>query len=245
MFALRRPALAMATLMLGAAGTLRAQIPGMPLFTNPRYATGVRVHADLGRPTDTKTTGDQTVVQGGVSFALGPVGLNANVGLDRNDISSVSTCVSTQSLSCIGKKVTASALAQLRFYGGGINNLSVSAFGGASVDISGYDVALYQYNASFQSKQLTIPVGVAIGLHVPVGFGGLNLWAAPRMNFYQYVSCGSTCPAGTNMFRWAVGADLPILRVLSVRAAYDSGSKNGATSSFWGVGASLGLGGMR
>ena len=47
------------------------------------------------------------------------------------------------------------------------------------------------------------------------------------------------------MFRWAVGADVPIFGLLSVRAAYDSGSKSGVTTSFWGVGASIGIGGMR
>jgi hypothetical protein len=246
MFAFRRTALAAATLSLALAGAARAQIPGMPLFTNPRYGTGIRVHADLGRPTDTKTAGDVTVVQGGVSFALGPVGLNANVGLNRNSLSSTTTCVKTPTLSCVGNKVTASALAQLRLFGGGTNNISVSAFGGGSVDITGYDAALYTYLGTVpSSKLITIPVGAAIGLHVPLGFGGLNLWGAPRMNFYQYANCSGTCPSGTSMFRWALGADLPILRVLSVRAAFDSGSKSGVTTSYWGVGASLGIGGMR
>ena len=47
------------------APALRAQIPGMPLFTNPRYATGLRVHADIGQPTTSGTSlGASTVVQG-------------------------------------------------------------------------------------------------------------------------------------------------------------------------------------
>jgi hypothetical protein len=75
----------------GVAATAQAQIQGMPLFTNPRYATGVRVHADLGLPTDKNVgLGNYSVLQGGVTFALGPVGIGANVGATRNDFKNIS-----------------------------------------------------------------------------------------------------------------------------------------------------------
>ena len=73
-------ALVLLLLAGGASASLMAQTPGLPLFTNPRYATGLRVHADLGQPTDQGTAvGDQTVIQGGASFVLGPVSVNAFV----------------------------------------------------------------------------------------------------------------------------------------------------------------------
>ena len=241
MIALRRVLFAAPVLSVGLAGALAAQIPGMPLFTNPRYALGVRIHADIGRPTDTKTIGDITVIQGGLGFALGPVGIDANVGINKANFTAAQGCFSSPTVNCGPQKVTVSALAQLRLYGAGQHALSLSAFGGASLDVTGYDISL----GAAANKQLTIPVGAALGVHIPVGFGGLNLWGAPRFNLTRFVNCSGTCPSGTSGFRWAVGADLPIFRILSVRAAYDSGRQSGVTSSFWGVGASIGIGGMR
>lgn len=242
----------------------QAQIPGMPLFTNPRYGTGLRLHADVGQPTKEGTSlGSLTVLQGGVTFALGPLGIGANVGAKRNDFNSAlnNSCANCSTQTA----VTGSALAQLRFFGGGRSPWSISAFGGASLDFNSYDYAKMNLTpvqvAQLQSfgligdgsKQLTIPVGASIGLHVPLGFGGLNLWGAPRMNIMKYINCptGSTaCNGSQSKFRWAVGADFPIFRILSVRAAFDSGKEDlpgGGTQtvSVFGVGASIGIGGMR
>jgi len=261
MTSMKRAGLAAVAATLVLVPAAAAQIPGMPLFTNPRYATGLRLHADIGQPTDQGTSlGDLTVIQGGVTFALGPIGIGANVGAKRNDINSAlnntcSTC-STQTA------VTASALGQLRVLGGGRSMWSVSAFAGASMDLNAYDYASLnltaQQTAQLQalgiigdgSKLLTIPLGAAIGLHVPLGFGGLNLWGAPRVNISKYVNCPTGSPAcsgSDSQFRWAVGADFPILHVLSIRAAFDSGKDGatGKTASVWGIGASIGLGGMR
>ena len=120
---------------------LRAQVPGMPLFTNPRYATGLRIHADIGQPTSKSTSlGDLTVIQGGASLALGPIGLGASLGTLRSNVKSLSTCNTSTGANCnVNTKLTASALAQLRVMGGGLNPLSLSLFGGASTDLTAYD----------------------------------------------------------------------------------------------------------
>jgi hypothetical protein len=242
--------------LAGAGAELRAQIPGMPLFTNPRYGTGVRLHADVGQATEAGTSlGDLTVVQGGVTLAVGPVGLGANVGAKRNDLESASEgCANCDPETA----VTASALAQIRIAGGGRSNLSLSLFGGASLDVKAYDFAdlTDAQRDTLEalgiigdgSRLLTIPVGAAVGLRIPLGLASLNLWGAPRVNISKLVNCptGSTaCDESESKFRWAVGADLPIFRVISVRAAYDSGKIGDQTVSFWGVGASIGIGGMR
>jgi len=238
-------AVVLGVLTAGAVSTARAQIQGMPLFTNPRYATGLRVHADLGLPTDTKVgLGDYSVIQGGVTFALGPVGLGANVGATRNDFKSLGTTnVGAQT------KVTASALAQLRVYGGGASMLALSLFGGASMDVQAYQFSGLADSIKAQlggsSKVLTIPVGAAIGIKLPLVIVNPNLWAAPRLNFTKIINCGTTCPSSKSEFRWAVGLDVPIFRILSVRAAYDSGKLYGTTVNNFGVGASIGIGGMR
>lgn len=241
----------------------QAQIPGMPLFTNPRYGTGVRIHADIGQPTSEGTTaGDLTVIQGGLTFALGPVGLGANVGALRSDASAIQDCTSGASTTCDTQtKVTASALAQLRIAGGGASSVSLSLFGGGSVDLNAYDaldctgltgtpLAFCQAaSEQNQAKVLTVPLGVAVGLRVPLGFATLNLWGAPRYNIIKLVNCpaGNTaCDAEAESdFRYAFGADLPIFRILSVRAAYEGGKIGDTEFKVWGVGASIGIGGMR
>jgi hypothetical protein len=245
-------AVVLGALMAGSAATARAQIAGMPLFTNPRFGTGIRVHADIGQPTDKGTSiGDATVVQGGLTLALGPVGIGANVGMTNNAFKTVTSGATTANLGT-QTKVTASALLQLKLMGGGLNPFALSIFGGASYDVSAYNFAnLSSLPTAIQDsvknanpKMLHMPVGAALGLKLPIL--GLSVWGAPRMNFVKVVDCpsGATCNT-TSDFRWAVGADLPILGILSIRGAYDTGKIAGQTVSYWGVGASIGLGGMR
>jgi len=246
--------------LLGFAAQASAQIPGMPLFTNPRYGTGLRVHADVGQPTQSGTNlTDRTVVQGGVSLALGPIGLGANVGTNFNRANALATG-GTPSLS---DNYTASALAQLRVYGGGRSNLSLSVFGGGSMDVTGTEIALGQQNLGNYPKLANFPVGAALGLRIPLGLGSLNLWGAGRYVFTKYVNCPDSdpaiggvpipqfvgisgyCDATEKNVRWAVGADLPILRIFSIRAAWDSGKIGDQKVDYWGIGASIGIGGMR
>jgi hypothetical protein len=238
----------------GMATTAQAQIQGMPLFTNPRYATGIRVHADLGLPTDKGTSlGSYNVLQGGATLALGPFGIGANVGMTRNDFKTVTSGAVTADVGA-QTKVTASALLQLRLAGGGASPLSFSVFGGASYDINGFDFgdlsslpqAIQDSIKGSNPKVLTIPVGGAIGFKLPLVVVTPNLWGSGRLNMTRVVDCpsGATCKTDSK-FRWAVGLDIPILSILSVRAAYDSGKIGDQTVSYFGLGASIGLGGMR
>ena len=251
-------AVVIGALVAGAAGQAKAQIQGMPLFTNPRYATGFRVHADLGLPTSKTTSlGDYNVLQGGVTFAIGPVGIGANVGATRNDFKAIN---SSDSLLGSQTKVTASALLQLRVYGGGLSPWALSLFGGASMDVNGFSfanigslpTAIQDSIKGRNPEVLTIPVGAALGLKLPLVIISPNVWVAPRYIFTKLRNCPTSITCKTDgEFRWAVGVDVPILRIISVRAAYDSGKiKNSATGatqtvSNFGVGASIGIGGMR
>src|SRR3989338_7370806 len=123
--------------LASAATPALAQIPGMPLFTNPRYGTGFRIHADFGKPTeDAPDSSDLSVYQAGVSFALGPLGIGANIGQSKTNFDRNQICRTDPNADCLEERVTASALVQLRVAGGGRSNLSLSAFGGASVDVS-------------------------------------------------------------------------------------------------------------
>jgi hypothetical protein len=233
---------------------LHAQIPGMPLFTNPRYATGLRVHADLGQPTTSGTSvSGSTVVQGGVTFALGPIGLGANLGMVNSDFKkAVNGCGTCSSQTA----ATASALAQLRIMGGGQSNLALSVFGGASMQLKALDFAgltqaqkdsLTAHGFYDSLKTLTIPVGAALGIKLPLGFLTPNVWGSVRENLTKFMSCSGACPpSGSGKVRFAVGVDVPLFSIVSVRAAYDTGKDFlDHTTTVWGVGASIGFGGMR
>lgn len=259
--------------LLGFAAQASAQVPGMPLFTNPRYATGLRVTADLGQPTDMGTgIGDKTVAQVGANFVLWRIGIGANVGTNFNRARELAASRSYE----LSDNFTGSAIAQFRVIGGGISPLSLSIFGGASMDVTGSDLAYASVAGASAPypKFMNFPVGAALGLRVPLGITSLSFWGAPRYVFSKYVNCPATDPSilvggvtytATGLstmcdktgrdFRWAAGVDLPILKIFSIRAAYDSGKLwardpvTGATTSrtlsFWGVGASIGIGGMR
>jgi hypothetical protein len=259
--------LVLGALVGGTVATAQAQVTGMPLFTNPRFGTGFRIHADIGQPADQGTQpGNLTVIQGGVTLALGPIGLGANLGALKNSINSIKACTSNPPIvsSCNSQtKFTGSGLAQLRLMGGGLNPISLSLFGGASMDVNAYDMTKYGFHPvthndsvvvqalkdSLGVKELTIPVGAAIGVHIPLIFTSLNLWGAPRLAFHKFSNCtaanSTLCGKTTSTFRWAVGVDIPLLWVISLRAAYDSGKIDNKTVNYWGIGASIGLGGMR
>jgi hypothetical protein len=245
-------ALAIGALAVGAAATAQAQIQGMPLFTNPRFATGVRVHADLGLPTDKSNVGlgDYNVVQGGVTLALWRLGIDANVGATRDDFKTITSGTNSYNVGT-QTKVTASALAQIMLAGGGPSPLAFSVFAGASMDVKAYQFSSLPDSIKNQlggsSKVLTVPAGVALGVKLPLVIINPNLWGAARMDFTKIINCpsGASCPTSKGEFRWAVGLDVPILRIISVRAAYDSGKIYGVTVNNFGVGASIGLGGVR
>ena len=250
-----RAAMAMAAVLV-AAPAVMAQIPGMPLYTNPRYGSGVRVHADVGNssePSIAKQTG-----QVGVSLALGPVGFSASVGTTTENLSSISTCSSHPSADCSRKKISASALGQFRVLGDGNSMVTVAIFGGVGTDLSMSDALdCSQYTGlsatvcnidkkNNSAKRLTIPVGASISAHIPLLITSVNVWGAPRYSFNTMMNCpdGANCGGNGGDVRVAVGADMPILGLFALRAAYDMGKVGGKDANFWGLGASIGFGGV-
>ena len=260
MNAMTRTALTAALVTVAAASAATAQIPGMPLFTNPRYGSGFRIHADMGMDVngDTKYSfAAAQVYQGGITFAIGPVGIGANVGVTKNDFQGITQCQGGANTCNPQTKATGSALAQLRLVGGGHQNGALSVFGGISADFSGYDSPEFQAYCppggfipqatcdSLGVKILTIPVGVAVGFKL----GPAVVWGAPRYVFYKATNCtaavqATLCDDKQNEFRYAVGADLPIFGVVAIRAAFDGGKFQGQNANRVGLGASVGFGGV-
>lgn len=252
---LRRAALATVAALV-AAPALMAQIPGMPLYTNPRYGSGVRVHADLGNSSE-PSIAHQTL-QAGVSLALGPVGFSASVGSTTENLTALNTCTTHPTADCSRKKLSAAALGQLRVLGDGNSEVTVAIFGGLATDLSLTDAvscAGYTGTAATQcaadkrnnsAKRLTIPVGASVSAHVPLLITSVNVWAAPRYSFNTMMNCptGASCGSDGGDVRFAVGADMPIFGLFALRAAYDMGKVGGQSANFFGLGGSIGFGGV-
>jgi len=214
------------------------------------------VHADVGGSSE-KMIGNK-VIQGGVSLALGPVGFSASAGETSENLSSISTCSSHPSADCSRNKISASALGQFRVIGDGNSFLTVALFGGVATDLSmtdaincstytGISATVCNIDKKNNSaKRLTIPVGASLSAHIPLLITSLNVWAAPRYSFNTMMNCpdGANCGGNGGDVRVAVGADMPILGLFAIRAAYDMGKIGGQNANFWGLGGSIGFGGV-
>ena len=233
MKATKRTALAAVLAAATSVGVASAQNVGMPLFANPHYGTGVRIHVDAGQPADEVqgTLTDQTTVQGGVSFSLARFGIQV---LAAGNYADVQNC-QAQNVDCSQSYFSGALLAGLRLSGGGTNPLALAVFGGASTDLSSVEIA----QGTDAPKLLSIPVGVSVGYKL----GMLRIWGAPRYNFYKFANCNGNCPPeeSDSDFRWSAGVMLP-LGPIGIRAAYDAGKIFGVKQEYWGLGVSLGLG---
>ena len=233
MNALQRTACALA-LVSAAATVAQAQNVGMPVFANPHFGAGVRIHLDAGQPSDDVQGAltNETTVQGGVSFSPGRFGIQALVAGNYADIQNCQAA----NVECSQSYVSGALLAGLRLSGGGQQALALAIFGGASTDFSSIEVA----QGTAGPKLISLPVGVSVGYKL----GILRLWGAPRYNFYKFANCGSgACPPDEtdSDFRWSAGVNLP-LGPFGIRAAYDGGKIFGTEVGYWGVGVSLGIG---
>lgn len=215
----------------------QAQNYGMPVFTNPLWGGGIRLHVDAGQVSEEASAAltDQTTVQGGISFAASSFALQALVAGNWADIQA---CNSQSTFDCSQSTVSGSVLGALRLLGGGSQSMALAVFGGVGTDITTLELA----GGVESPKLLNIPVGVSIGAKL----GPLMVWGAPRYNFTQWTSCdaaqwGTLCDEKGQDFRWAVGATLP-LGPFGIRAAYDGGKIDGEDRNFIGVGVSLGFG---
>jgi len=225
-----------AGLLAAATTTARAQNLGMPLFTNPMWTGGVRIHVDAGQASDNAQAAltNETAVQGGVSLAFSQFALQALVASNWADIQN---CQSG-TIQCSQAYVSGALLGALRLMGGGHQSMALAAFAGVGTDFSTIEVS----QGVNGPKRLNIPLGVTIGAKL----GPLYVWGAPRYNLSRYTNCdsntfGTLCDEKGTDFRWAAGVTLPI-GPFGIRAAYDGGKLNGENKNFIGLGVSLGLG---
>lgn len=204
-----RPLAALAALLL-AATPLSAQVPRLPVFNNG-VPRGILIAGDVGFPNSVSGGGETYAASG--ALGLGLLGFTATLG--------TTTPTGRKSAGVYG------GTANLRLIGGPLVPLFVNLQGGVGyADLDG-------------AKTTHVPIGVGIGLTIPLPIFGLKPWIAPR---YDYTSVSGSGGNSTSAFAWSAGLDVAFIFGLGLRAAYDQTNTGSPKPSTWSIGAKWSLG---
>jgi len=189
------------------APSLAAQVPRLPVFNNG-VPRGVLVAGDVGFPNDADGGGETYALTGGLG--LGMLGFTATLG--------------STSPAGGGAVAEFGGTANLRIIGGPLVPFFVNVQGGV-----GY--------ADFQGAKTThVPVGVGVGLTIPLPIFGLKPWFAPRWD-YTSVSSSGIGSSSTSAFAYSAGIDISFVFGLGLRTAYDWVDLSSGNPSSWSIGA--------
>ncbi len=203
---------AVAAVLLLAAGPLAAQAPRMPVFNNG-VPRGIFVAADYAFPNGASGGGNTLAATGGVGFGM--LGFTATIGSNMPDV--------FESSAVYG------GTANLRIIGGPLVPFFVNLQGGVGYgDLNG-------------AKTTHVPVGVGVGLTIPLPIFGLKPWFAPRWD-YTSVSTTGGGRSGESAFGYSAGLDISFIFGLGLRTAYDYVNLQGQSPSSWSVGAKWAFG---
>jgi hypothetical protein len=172
--------------------TLSAQVAGIPVYYNPRGGTGITAAANLGFLSSDAGDGKAVALTGGIG--AGPAFITATVGQINPDTAGVDT------------EMTYGGTVSFKVFGGGLMPVAVAAQAGVGV-------------VKFGDVTTTgIPVGVAVGLNLPLF--PLKPWVAPRVRFARQSGGGQPSQSET-LIGFSAGADFNLLLGLGVHAAFD------------------------
>ena len=191
---------------------LSAQVPRLPVFNNG-VRRGILVAGDVGFPNSASGGGETYAATG--ALGLGLLGFTATIGTTTPD--------GGKSAGVYG------GTANLRLIGGPLVPLFINLQGGVGyADLEG-------------AKTTHVPVGVGIGLTIPLPIFGLRPWIAPR---YDYTSMSGTGGGSTSesAFAWSAGLDIGFVFGLGLRAAYDQTNTGSTKPSTWSIGAKWSFG---
>jgi hypothetical protein len=202
---------ALAALSLSAL-PLAAQAPRLPVVNNG-VPRGVFLAGDIGLPNDAAGGGETYAATGGLG--LGSLGFTATTGSTSPDVGN--------------SEAVYGGTANLRLIGGPLIPFFVNLQGGA-----GY--------ANFNGRKTThVPVGVGIGLTIPLPVFGVKPWFAPRWD-YTSVSRTGFNRNSTSVFGYSAGLDLAFIFGLGIRAAYDWANIGTDKPKIWSIGAKWSFG---
>ena len=88
-------------------------------------------------------------------------------------------------------------------------------------------------------KTTRVPVGVGVGLTIPLPIFGLKPWFAPR---WDYTSVSGLASTDNSRFGYSAGLDISFIFGLGLRTAYDWVDTESGASTTWSIGAKWALG---
>lgn len=88
-------------------------------------------------------------------------------------------------------------------------------------------------------KTTHVPVGVGVGLTIPLPIFGLKPWIAPR---WDYTSVSGLASTDNSRFGYSAGLDISFIFGLGLRTAYDWIDTGTGATTTWSVGAKWALG---
>ena len=169
---------------------------------------GIYVAGDVGFPEG----GDDVFAATG-AIGLGMLGFTGTIGTYSSSASSSSDAVY-------------GGTANLRLIGGPLVPFFVNLQGGVGYgDLGGL-------------KTTHVPVGVGLGLTIPLPIFGLKPWFAPRWDYTSYSGLAS---GDESVFGYSAGLDISFIFGLALRTAYDWADTKTVPQSTWSVGAKWGF----
>ncbi len=189
---------------------LAAQVPRLPVMNNG-VPRGILVAGDVGFPNDAAGGGTTYAATGAIG--LGMLGFTATLGGTELDAGT--------STSVYG------GTANLRVIGGPLVPFFVNLQAGVGyADLDGL-------------KTTHVPVGVGVGLTIPLPIFGLKPWFAPRWDYASYSGIAS---GDESAFGYSAGLDIAFVFGLGLRTAYDWVDGDPENPSTWSVGAKWSFG---
>ena len=175
------------------AKALTAQVAGIPVYYNPRGGTGVSAAANVGWQTAGTggLEGKAYALTGGLG--AGPAYVTVSVGRFNPDPAG------------LDNEMTYGGTVSFKVFGGGVLPVSISAQAGVGYMKSGND------------SYTSVPLGVGVGLNVPLF--PIKPWVAPRVRLSRADVGGQS--NNETLLGVSAGADFNLLLGLGFHAAVD------------------------
>lgn len=208
--------LAFTALLVTAAGSLGAQVRGIPVY-NSGVAGGLALGAELGVPNN--------AAGGGIAY-----GASARMGLGIFGMTAMA--IRSDPSGEGGNSVGVGATLDYKLLGGPLIPLSVTLQGGV-----GYSRNAFIAQPSGSTSHVTnlrVPIGVGIAMSLPNPVLAIKPWLAPRIDIVRS-SVGGTAATST-AFAISGGIEFNLLSGLGLHTGYDWSRRDGVTYGTFGVG---------
>jgi len=213
--------LALTALLVTAAGSLGAQVRGIPVY-NSGVAGGLALGAEFGVPNN--------AAGGGIAY-----GASARMGMGLFGMTAMA--IRSDPSGEGGNTIGVGATLDYKLLGGPLIPLSVTLQGGAGYSRNAF--IAQPSGATSHVTNLRVPIGVGIAMSLPNPVLAIKPWLAPRIDIVRSSVGGTT--ATSTAFAISGGIEFNLLSGLGLHTGYDWSRRDGVTYGTFGVGLHYGL----